>query len=137
MTTTTNFADVIRSELADDPELAASVDDARFDLDIAERIYAVRKQVGLTQKQLAERIDTQQSVIARLESAEYEGHSLQILRRIASAVGARLGIDFFFKPKYVGADQATTDVSSSASVNEWFAYSGDVAVSEVEISVEQ
>jgi len=52
----------------------------------------VRTGAGLTLRELAERIGTKQSVIARLEDADYEGHSLSMLKRIADAVGKRLEI---------------------------------------------
>jgi predicted transcriptional regulator len=46
----------------------------------------------LTQQQLADRIGTKQSVIARLEDAAYEGHSLSMLQRITRAFNQRLEI---------------------------------------------
>jgi transcriptional regulator with XRE-family HTH domain len=41
----------------------------------------------LTQAQLAKRVGTTQSVISRLEDADYDDHSLAMLGRIARAVG--------------------------------------------------
>ena len=41
-------------------------------LDIAERIYDLRTKAGLTQKQFAERINTTQFAISRLEDADYD-----------------------------------------------------------------
>ena len=75
--------------------------DAGADLDIrgfshqikiAEMIYAARKAAGLTQDQLAQAIDTKQQVISQLESADYEGHSLSMLERIAKALHRRVEI---------------------------------------------
>jgi transcriptional regulator with XRE-family HTH domain len=43
---------------------------------------------------LAKRVGTTQSVISRLEDADYEGHSLEMLQRIAKAVNKRLEIRF-------------------------------------------
>jgi transcriptional regulator with XRE-family HTH domain len=43
---------------------------------------------------LAEKLGTKQSVISRLEDADYEGHSLTMLQRIAAALGRRLEIRF-------------------------------------------
>jgi transcriptional regulator with XRE-family HTH domain len=58
-------------------------------------IYAARTAAGLTQKQLADLIGTQQSTtVARLEDADYEGHSLSMLRRIAEALNKRLVVRF-------------------------------------------
>ncbi len=55
-------------------------------LDIAAQIYNIRKQAGLSQKQLAKLVGTTQSVISRLEDADYSGHSLQMLNRIAGVL---------------------------------------------------
>ena len=56
--------------------------------------FLTRTRAGLTQTQLAELIDTKQPVIARLEDADYEGHSLSMLQRIAEALGQRLEVSF-------------------------------------------
>ena len=49
---------------------------------------------GLTQTELAELIGSKQPVIARLEDADYEGHSLTMLQRIAIALNQRVEINF-------------------------------------------
>jgi transcriptional regulator with XRE-family HTH domain len=64
---------------------------------VARLIYDARTKAGLTQEQLAERIGTKQPVIARLEDADYEGHSLTMLQRIADALA--LALDIRFLPK--------------------------------------
>lgn len=51
-------------------------------------------EAGLTQKDLAKLIGTTPSVVCRLESADYEGHSLAMLRRIAAALKKRVEIRF-------------------------------------------
>ncbi len=71
---------------------AAAVERERVNAEIAEEIYTLRVGAGLTQGQLAARIGTQQSVISRLEDADYEGHSLAMLRRVAEALGRRLEV---------------------------------------------
>jgi transcriptional regulator with XRE-family HTH domain len=43
---------------------------------------------------LAELVGTKRSAISRLENADYEGHSMAILRRIAHALGKRLVVGF-------------------------------------------
>jgi len=45
-------------------------------------------------KQLAELVGTRQSAIARLEDADYGGHSLNVLKRVAYALGYRVKLDF-------------------------------------------
>ena len=62
----------------------------RAGAEIAQLIYDARNRAGLTQKELAELIGTKQPTIARLEDADYEGHSLSMLRRIATALHMRL-----------------------------------------------
>lgn len=59
---------------------------------VARLIYEARTQAGLTQQQLADLIGTQQPVIARLEDADYEGHSLSMLNRIAAALDLRVDV---------------------------------------------
>jgi DNA-binding XRE family transcriptional regulator len=57
-------------------------------------IYEARKVAGLTQTELAELIGSKQPVIARLEDADYEGHSLTMPQRIAIALNQRVEINF-------------------------------------------
>jgi len=45
-------------------------------------------------RQLAKKVCTTASVICRQEDADYEGHSLAMLRRIAEALGKRIEIRF-------------------------------------------
>src|ERR1017187_6055687 len=59
-------------------------------IDLALLVHEMREEAGLTQAGLAKRIGTTQSVIARLEDAEYMGHSLVMLERIAAACGIAL-----------------------------------------------
>jgi ribosome-binding protein aMBF1 (putative translation factor) len=76
-----------------DPELEEMVKEASLNAAVAQLIYDARSKAGLTQKQLAVRVGTQQSVIARLEDADYEGHSLSMLQRIACALNQRVEIN--------------------------------------------
>jgi DNA-binding XRE family transcriptional regulator len=91
---TRNFGDVIRAKLAANPELAKAVDEESFNADIAQQVYDLRREAKLTQKELAELVGTQQSVISRIEDADYDGHSLTMLKRIASALNRRLKVEF-------------------------------------------
>ena len=76
------------------PGWAGAMGAAQVAVGVAQAIYDLRERRGLTQKGLAARVGTTQSVIARLEDADYEGHSLRMLARIASAVGERVTIAF-------------------------------------------
>src|ERR1039458_6872392 len=80
--------------IGEDPERIAEYEQAAADVDIARAIYDIRAQAGLTQRQLAKKVGTTASAICRLEDADYEGHSLAMLRRIAEALGKRIEIRF-------------------------------------------
>ena len=69
-------------------------------IDLALLVREMREDVGLTQAGLAKKISTTQSVIARLEDAEYTGHSLPMLERIASACGVGLKLHAEKKPHF-------------------------------------
>ena len=69
-------------------------------IDLALLVREMREDAGLTQAQLAKRIRTTQSVIARLEDAEYSGHSLTMLERIAVACGVGLKLHAEKKPDF-------------------------------------
>lgn len=76
--------------IGDSPERRVSLETERVNADVAQTIYDLRKEAGLTQKELADLIGTTQSVISRLEDADYEGHSLSMLSRIAGHLNRRL-----------------------------------------------
>jgi len=62
--------------------------------EIARKIRELRTAAGLTQTQLGKLIGATASTICRLEDADYEGHSLAMLRRIAAALYQRVEIRF-------------------------------------------
>ena len=80
--------------IAGDPEREAMYEEEVINADIARKIYQLRTKAGLTQQQLAARVGTSKSAICRLEDADYEGHSLSMLKRIAEALGKRVEIRF-------------------------------------------
>lgn len=69
-------------------------------IDLAVLVREMREDAGLTQAELAKKIGTTQSVIARLENAEYTGHSLTMLERIASTCGVALKLRAEKKPHF-------------------------------------
>ncbi len=76
------------------PRRLAELEEERANAQIARKIYALREKAGLTQAELAKLVGTTPSVICRLEDADYEGHSLTMLRRIAAAMKKRVEIRF-------------------------------------------
>ena len=78
----------------EDPQLREIIEEETLNAHVARLIYEARKAAGLTQQQLAELVGTKQPDIARLEDADYQGHSLTMLHRIAIALNQRLEIAF-------------------------------------------
>lgn len=83
-----------RRHYAGRPERLAALEEMRAADDVARQILALRTRAGLTQQRLARLVGTTASVICRLEDADYEGHSLAMLRRIAAALDQRVEIRF-------------------------------------------
>ena len=71
----------------------------RESMEVAELIHQIRTDAGLTQRELAERVGTTASVICRLEDADYGGHSLAMLNRIATALNRRVEVRFVPKKR--------------------------------------
>jgi transcriptional regulator with XRE-family HTH domain len=65
---------------------------------VADEIPAILRQLrvssGLSQRELASRVGTKPSVICRLEKPTYRGHSLEMLRRVGSALGVEIAVQF-------------------------------------------
>nr|MBI3614252.1 helix-turn-helix transcriptional regulator [Nitrospirota bacterium] len=76
------------------PERLVALEEARANDNVARKITALRLRAGLTQRQLAKLVGTTASAICRLENADYEGHSLAMLQRIAEALDQRVEIRF-------------------------------------------
>ncbi len=76
-----------------DPDYRAAYDALGPEFKLARLLIEARTSAGLTQAQLATRMKTTQSVIARLESGRVHP-STKTLERIAQATGTRLRISF-------------------------------------------
>ena len=92
--TTTDATKILADIAGHDPKRRQAFEEAVANREVAQRIYELREQAGLSQTELAKRVGTTQSVISRLEDADYEGHSLAMLNRIAAAVERRVEIRF-------------------------------------------
>jgi len=92
MAKTTDALKIIEKINRTNPQLQEMVAEASINAHVAQLIYEARTKAGLTQQQLADLIGTKQSVIARLEDAVTQGHSLSMLQRIARALNQKLEI---------------------------------------------
>jgi len=96
---TSSAVEILDRMAGENPELKKLTEEARINARVAQMIYDARQQAGLSQAELAERIGTKQGVISRLEDADYEGHSLGMLLKIAGALGKQIHIAFQNGPK--------------------------------------
>ena len=94
-TTTTDAAKIIRKRFFDGkPDRLAELEKMRADDAVARKLVELRTKADLTQRELAKLVGTSASVICRLEDADYDGHSLAMLNRIAAALHRRVEIRF-------------------------------------------
>lgn len=93
-TRTRNGLKILDRLTGKDAQLREDIAEAKVNFRVAQLIYDARTAAGMTQQQLADVVGTQQSVIARLEDAEYQGHSLTMLSRLADALHQKLDVRF-------------------------------------------
>lgn len=86
------FSEYLKGQLKD-PEIKRYYDEFGKQLEIAYEVIKLRKERGLSQKQLADKIGTTQSNVARIESGR-ENFTTETLQRIASAFGRDLQVQF-------------------------------------------
>ena len=92
---TSDGVDILhRRYVGSDAKKLAELERIRADNAVARKIYDLRNQAGLSQRALAKMVGTSASAICRLEDADYEGHSLAMLNRIAEALDRRVEIRF-------------------------------------------
>ena len=72
----------------------AALEEARVNDAVARKIRELRLKARLTQRQLAKLVGTSASVICLLEDADYDGHSMAMLNRIAAALNQAVEIRF-------------------------------------------
>jgi ribosome-binding protein aMBF1 (putative translation factor) len=91
---TSDAVKILDSMIGDEPEAKKLLEEARVNAAVSLLVYEARTKARLSQAELAEKIGTTQSVISRLEDADYDGHSLSMLHRIAGALNKKLEVRF-------------------------------------------
>ena len=76
-----------------DPEYRAEYEALEEEFSLASALISARARAGLTQEQVAVRMNTTQAVVARLESGRVKP-STRTLERFAQATGTKLRISF-------------------------------------------
>ncbi|MEE9129173.1 MAG: helix-turn-helix transcriptional regulator [Phycisphaerales bacterium] len=85
---------ILERMVGDDSELLLQIALSDIAAGISEQLYEARTERNLTQNELAEMVGTSQSAVARVENADYDGHSIRTLARIACALKLRLQVNF-------------------------------------------
>ena len=79
--------------LLKDPKFRKAVEETRLEYEIARAIILARVEKKMTQKELARKLKTKQSVISRIENAQTTP-SLSFLKRLASVFNTELKVEF-------------------------------------------
>ncbi len=93
----------IHDELRGNRELTALFQRELTRLQLANQIFKIREERKLSQAQLARRIGTHQSAIARMEQSTYRGYTVATLAKIAAAAGQHLEVRFVPRGRLVKA----------------------------------
>ena len=80
--------------VGDDGKRMEEYEEVALNAEIARKIYDLRTKAGLSQRELAKRVGTSASAICRIEDADYVGHSLSLLKKIADALDRRVDVRF-------------------------------------------
>lgn len=78
----------------ENPKFKAAYDEVSSKMDIGEQIAKLRHEARMSQLELAKKVHTSRTAIARYESGEYSGYNVSTLARIAKALHKRLKISF-------------------------------------------
>ena len=88
---TVKFDDYLEKRFQD-PELRSNFEAESLRLESAVALLKAREDAGLTQRELAKRVDVPQSTIARIERGN--NTSVDTLSKIANALGKKLKVEF-------------------------------------------
>ena len=92
---TTDAVEILRRRyFSGRPARLAELADARTNATVGRQVYELRRKAGMTQAALAKLVGTTPSVICRLENADYDGHSLSMIHRLAAALDRQVEIRF-------------------------------------------
>lgn len=81
----------LREELLEDKEVKKEYDKFKLYYELIGQLIEARTKKGMSQRELAEKIGTKQSAIARLESGN-ANPSIAFLEKVASAMGRTLSV---------------------------------------------
>jgi transcriptional regulator with XRE-family HTH domain len=77
--------------IKDDTLMKNQEEENKLEYEVAQQIISLRKSLGLSQKELAEKLNTRQSAISRIEKGE-QNISIGLLEKIADALGVEVNV---------------------------------------------
>ena len=119
------YIDELHDEMMKNPEYREEYERTQPAFDLMLALIGARVHSGLTQEQIAERMGTTQSAVARLEGWS-ANPSVKTLRRYAEATGTRLVV--MFEP--VNVDHSSADEEAASKNGAAVAEIADPKVSE-------
>lgn len=79
----------------EDEEFKSQEEENKLENEVAKQIISLRKTLGLSQKELADKLNTKQSAISRIEKGE-QNISIGLLEKIADALGVEVNVSLNF-----------------------------------------
>lgn len=90
---TTDAIELMNKWYGGDEEWDQMLIDERLRVQVGQIVYDLRTESGLSQETLAKMAGTSQSIISRVENADYEGSALEMLYRICSVLHKQLKVE--------------------------------------------
>lgn len=88
----TDAAEIMDRRYGGDVEWNRLVAEETLKASIGQLVYDLRTEASLSQRRLADLVGTSQSVISRVENADYEGSALEILARVCFALQRSISV---------------------------------------------
>lgn len=82
-----------KKQLLKNPKFRKALAETRLEYEVARAVILARTKHKLTQKELAQKLNTQQSVISRVENGQTIP-SLSFLQRLANTLGGNVTVNF-------------------------------------------
>lgn len=89
-----DIREIIAEKRAASEAFRVGYDARRATLEVSRELARLREEKRVSQEELAKRMHTTQQSVSRMESPDYERHSLRLIRKYAAALGMRPVITF-------------------------------------------
>ncbi len=90
---TSDAVELMNKWYGGDAEWEQMLVDERLRVQVGQIVYDLRIEAGLSQEALAKLAGTSQSIISRVENADYEGSALEMLYRVCSALHRQISVE--------------------------------------------